>query len=1149
MKIRPTTITIITAILALTIVASHANPRLNSWFTDKSGQYARIYPNTTAESNGNSVTTWNRGAGVQDTPTYAGVHEISHTTDWVYIRSTNLASHIMGPWLNAGGGLFPNYPANAAVIYRLPLNPADPTTITSKTLTGGGPIGYFVNGVAMFDTRDAFSYSVGSGGDVQGGGGDGAWNRDAYVNESVTFDKGNAHQAGLRYHYHTNPPGLRNELGDSVDFTAPNTYTENFNGNHSPILAWVRDGIPVYGPYGYSHPTDSNSTIRRMTSGFQLRTDIAANGSPRTSWPAWATALYGTTGQAFANGPNVGAGFPLGRYMEDNDYKGNLGLTQYTETVANSVAFNPTLHFDLNEYNARWCVTPEFPAGTWAYFVCIEADGTPVFPYNIGRAFFGDPVGDVPNDVPDSTDTDPHTMVFEGGPEVQEQMRTLGVVEPSGDVTVIWDGIENATYEVLGSPDMQSWTVLSPTVTAGGNSPGFVHTGQFNAQAPYFYKVNKTSIAPFDDTGFDYDSFYVDGPSNQNLTTGGGVQTVVIHLNPADAANIPASFGSNPTSVLIGGQPAAFVERLSRYVLVVTIDPDAAGLANGNHNISVDFGSGAVTAQNIAVVAGVQNNVLLMIVDDWAWDSSPVDNVPNPAGTTFPTMATLQDLAATGVRFTNGYTQPVCSPMRAAILTGRQAWRTGVGNPGDVLLAAETTLPEAFTADGSPYSLASFGKWHLGNDAGPNDDLGYSQTGGWPEFIGITGGGVPNNVNGYTSWRRNDNGTVTANYPTYSTSDQVNVASAFIQQEEANGNPWFVWLAFNAPHTPFHEPPAGLLQGSGGTTNRELYEKALEALDTEMGRLFTEMTPGVVDKTNIILVGDNGTPGGVVQAPYSQGHAKGSIYEGGIHVPFIIKGPAVTAAGLQGPNATSDRFVHVTDLFPTILEMAGVTDPGTGVDGNSLMPILDGTDTLDRCVVTEVFNNNNPGRSLRMESDQTNYPGSNPDYKLIIRADPNVPLAYPSFEFYNVATDIDEQSPLNIASLNATEQAAFDALVQKDTDLGGGYGDFPTGDFDVVYIEIVDPPGQPNLPQLANGQGNPIHPTEILINGTIQATYIARVDSGVDVNSDYDDTPQQDWVKCLVSPAGTTITSTQVTFTIQGNDRVFPNNSQVIVKP
>ena len=80
----------------------------------------------------------------------------------------------------------------------------------------------------------------------------------------MTFDSANAHQAGSLHHYHANAPAIRHLLGDSVDYEAgANAYTENFNGGHSPILGWVSDGHPIYGPYGYGDPNDPGSPVPR----------------------------------------------------------------------------------------------------------------------------------------------------------------------------------------------------------------------------------------------------------------------------------------------------------------------------------------------------------------------------------------------------------------------------------------------------------------------------------------------------------------------------------------------------------------------------------------------------------------------------------------------------------------------------------------------------------------------------------------------------------------------------------------------------------------------------------------------------------------------------------------------------------------------
>src|ERR1041385_1446470 len=392
------------SMLAANAVA--ADPRLASWFIRYSAKYARICATSADLNSGNAVTTWSRGSLSQNLPAYCGVQELYSSANWVYLRTTGLGSHVMGPWYlnSAKTMLFPNLPVNQKAFYRIPRNPTLPPT--TKTLTGLGVIGYFVDGVAMFDGRDAFYWNGTA--EVMGSG---LWNRDAYVNESVTFDPANAHQQNTgTYHYHANPIALRYLLGDQVSYDpATKTYFENpTNIIHSPILGWVRDGYPIYGPYGYSEATNSSSLVRRMVSGYILRNGAHANvdlgSTGRTTLPAWAGRAYNrsTTLSASEYGPATNS-YPLGRYMEDNDYLGDLGKTQGVD-------------FDLDEYNGRWCVTPEFPNGTYAYFVSVSSNGTPTFPYNIGRAFRGDPTG--------GTATIAETVVtnFIGGPSLRESM-------------------------------------------------------------------------------------------------------------------------------------------------------------------------------------------------------------------------------------------------------------------------------------------------------------------------------------------------------------------------------------------------------------------------------------------------------------------------------------------------------------------------------------------------------------------------------------------------------------------------------------------------------------------------------------------------------------------------------------------------------
>jgi YHYH protein len=455
-----------------------ADPRIDSWFTQNSGRYARIYATAADEAAGNSVTTWSHGSGTQSLPVYAGVREVSYSSNWVYIRSSGLASYVMGPWyLNAAKTqLFPNYPANAKVLYRIPRNPTVPAT---KTLTGLGAVGYFVNGVALFDNRDAFYWNGSS--EVQG---TGLWNRDAYVNESVTFDAALAHQAGANHHYHANPIALRYQLGDHVDYNSTsNRYTESTNAplKHSPIVAWVRDGFPIYGPYGYSDPTNPASGVRRMVSGFVPRNgqngtaNLAVTG--RTTLPAWAARAnnHSATLAASEYGPNVSTTYPLGRYIEDNDYLGDLGKTLGVD-------------FDLNEYNCRYCVTPEFPNGTYAYFVTITASGAPAFPYNLGRSFYGDPTG---NTVASITET--VTTNFVGGANAELQLNPPVVTNNA--VTLVWSATEGGTYRAESSNNLVGWTTNATGVAATFNRGTVSIPGTSTNQ---FFRVTRTGLATYD---------------------------------------------------------------------------------------------------------------------------------------------------------------------------------------------------------------------------------------------------------------------------------------------------------------------------------------------------------------------------------------------------------------------------------------------------------------------------------------------------------------------------------------------------------------------------------------------------------------------------------------------------------------------------
>ena len=198
-------------------------------------------------------------------------------------------------------------------------------------------------------------------------GGDGIWMRNALLAEQPTFDPCNAHQPPTgEYHYHADPVCLRLQLNDNIVKTGERYTEAKGPWHHSPILGWAYDGNPVYGPYGYSNPRDAASPAARMRSGFQVR-----EMSHRQTLAAWSAGLHRVNASLSPKqyGPDVTAARPLGWYVEDFEFVAGSG--------------------DLDVYNGRYTVTPEFPNGTYAYFVTIDAQGRPAFPYVLGRQYYG----------------------------------------------------------------------------------------------------------------------------------------------------------------------------------------------------------------------------------------------------------------------------------------------------------------------------------------------------------------------------------------------------------------------------------------------------------------------------------------------------------------------------------------------------------------------------------------------------------------------------------------------------------------------------------------------------------------------------------------------------------------------------------------
>lgn len=569
-------------LFAVAACAQTTDPRTNCWLTTYAGQYARVYTNTATELAGEAVTAWLNTNMSQLTPSYCGVQEVYSSSNWVYVRSTGLASYTMGPWYldTAKTMLFPNLPTNQQVLFRFPRTNSVPTT---KSENGGGQIGVFVDGVAMYNSWDAYTYDVTNGMDEQNI--VGYWNRDAYVNESVTFDPGNAHQQNTgQYHYHADPVGLRYLLGDHVDYNpATKTYSEDTNAptQHSPILAWAADGVPLYGPYGYSNATNASSGIRRMVSGYVIRngeygtSNLTANG--RTTIPLWAVRLYDISSNQ--PGPNVSSDFPLGRYMEDNDY---LGDHINPNTGTN---YQQGMDFDLDQYNGRWCVTPEFPHGVYAYFVAINSNGTPAFPYDIGRGYYGSPAGGTVGFIAENVTTN-----FVGYTNLASTLSAPAV--KSGTVTLTWSALEGGSYEVQSTTNLvgSSWTTLATAVSPNETTGSYTNTTSLKEN---FYRVGRTSVAACESAGTTIittnSSTVPDGSANP------GESLVLTITLPSSPPNPPLNAPTTPTVVLTNtttmtGISCVDISRPATNIVTVVVSIPANTPA-GAQNVIVNFNS------------------------------------------------------------------------------------------------------------------------------------------------------------------------------------------------------------------------------------------------------------------------------------------------------------------------------------------------------------------------------------------------------------------------------------------------------------------------------------------------------------------------------------------------------------------------------
>jgi hypothetical protein len=327
--------------LSATTAFSQTNPIITSWLQNTTivGSYYQKN-NSTAISNNIIV----------------NVQKVQYSTTSVYINTNGIPAYPTGPFLDGN----PSQAQSQNTIFKFPLNPQQNTG--NPTATTGGNIGIFINGVALFDYRDGVSWKTSQNrllGGPLGGQGDNVWNRDAIVAERIGFDCAKGHPAMGNYHHHQNPSAFK--LDKTVISTICSLYDSDglytINANvHSPLIGFAYDGFPIYGAYGYKNK-DGSGGIVRMKSSYQLR-----NISVRTHY---------ADGTDVLDGPAVNSSYPLGYFREDYVY------VSHSESDY------------LDDHNGRFCVTPEYPNGIYAYFSTVDDNWNSAYPYVVGPTFYG----------------------------------------------------------------------------------------------------------------------------------------------------------------------------------------------------------------------------------------------------------------------------------------------------------------------------------------------------------------------------------------------------------------------------------------------------------------------------------------------------------------------------------------------------------------------------------------------------------------------------------------------------------------------------------------------------------------------------------------------------------------------------------------
>jgi arylsulfatase A-like enzyme len=460
--------------------------------------------------------------------------------------------------------------------------------------------------------------------------------------------------------------------------------------------------------------------------------------------------------------------------------------------------------------------------------------------------------------------------------------------------------------------------------------------------------------------------------SNASVTTASGSYTTGPTPSITTSATLPQATVSGvyaQTLAAAGGTGTTYAWSVSAGSLPPGLTLSSAGVLSGtvntagtyNFTLKVTDSAGRIATKAFTLVVSTTTapNVVIILTDDQGWADVGYHTASGQVPVQTPNMDAL---GTSGIRLEKFYATPVCAVSRACLLTGRNSLRTNAGNQRGLALA-EHLMPQTFKAVG--YQTFMCGKWHDGGTANNintttlnGSTFSVIQEGteylphnrGWDLHYGQYGGAIgyfshasvdPGLNNGLDWWLNGApvvESTDQQGNGGYSTDLLADKAVSKIVTRDKT-KPMLLYLAFNGVHAGVQAPPSYITkyQNLGVAEPRRTLCAAVDCMDVAMGRVLAALaSEGIADNTVVIFMSDNGgsEPAGSLNDPLRG--TKNDSYDGGIHTPAAIRWPNHLAAGV-----TSNQYVWIGDIFPTLCAAVGVTPQNTKpLDGVNLWPAL-----------------------------------------------------------------------------------------------------------------------------------------------------------------------------------------------------------------